>query len=209
MSERSADRVQIRRLLGKFWTFANVLSLVRLVLVFPIAYLILYDGPMSVLFALLIAAIVTDWFDGRVARWSDTVSDWGKVLDPVADKVAAVVVTLALVVRGSLPVWLLVLIGTRDILIVLGGVVLARRTQKVVMSLWVGKFAVTMLALTILAALLEADEPIIQTLVWTTAISMVFAFLLYVVRFIHLISVENETHGKSLDQDEPRSVSVQ
>jgi cardiolipin synthase len=187
MSEQqTADQEKLYQLLGKFWTFANVLSLVRLILVVPIFFLILTDGPFSLLFGLLLLAIVTDWFDGWLARWSHTVSEWGKVLDPVADKVAAGFIVLALTIRGSLPVWFLILIVVRDALIVLGSVVLTRKIRRVAISLWFGKAAVTALAITVLAALLKADEPILTFCIWATTFLLVLSWILYGVRYVRL-----------------------
>src|SRR5690606_37968369 len=118
MSDSPAtDRSNVTSLLDKFWTVANVISLLRLVLVVPVTWLILTDGDFILLTTLLVLTVVSDFFVGRVARWSDTVSEWGKVLDPVADKAAAIAVTLALVLRGSLPVWFVAVVAGRDFLI--------------------------------------------------------------------------------------------
>lgn len=171
---------------GKFWTAANVLSMLRAVLVLPITYLIIVDGPARWIFGLMLFAIMTDWFDGHLARWSHTVSNWGKVLDPVADKFAAAGVMIALVIRGLLPAWLLTLIVLRDAAIVLGGVLVARRTGEVMMSVWLGKVAVTALAVTVLAALLHADPPVLWFCIWTTTALMLYAFVLYVLRFLRV-----------------------
>lgn len=181
---------QVTHLLGEFWTAANVLSLVRLLLVAPVAYLILVDGSFGVLLTLLFLIIVSDYFDGRVARWSHTVSEWGKVLDPVADKVAAIAITIALVVRGSLPEWFLGVVAGRDVLIVLGGILLARKRGVVVMSTWTGKFAVTAIAITIIAALLRADPPVMTFCLWVTAILLALSFIAYAVRFVRLMRGE-------------------
>lgn len=183
----TAHKVELFQLLGKFWTVANMLSMVRLLLVVPITYLILTDGPLGWLFGLIILALVTDWFDGRVARWSRTVSEWGKVLDPLADKVAGAAIVLALVVRGSLPAWFLGVLVLRDTLIVSGGMLLARRTGHVVMSAWMGKVAVTALALTVIAALMRADPPVLRYCVWITTALMVYSFGLYGIRFVRLM----------------------
>jgi dsRNA-specific ribonuclease len=78
-------------------------ALSRLALVAPIAVLIYRDGPLLWLLALILLAVATDYFDGKVARWTGTVSEWGKVLDPLADKLAAAVVVLALVLRPVEP----------------------------------------------------------------------------------------------------------
>ncbi len=181
------ERVHIRKTLGRFWTVANVLSLFRLLLVLPITLLILQDGSLSTIFVLVLVGIITDYFDGRVARWSNTVSDWGKVLDPLADKAAAVLITLALAVRGILPLWFLSLVILREALIVAGGIVLARRTAHIAMSLWWGKIAVASLSLTIVAALLRADAPVLRVLVLATTALLLVSFLLYVRRFAWLL----------------------
>jgi cardiolipin synthase (CMP-forming) len=179
-------KVELTELLGRFWTIPNMLSLFRLVLVVPITFLIIVDGSLLWIFGLVLVAVASDYFDGRIARWSNTVSEWGKVLDPLADKVAAAMVVMALVIRGSLPLWLLALILLRDVLIILGGVVLARRTGQVVMSTMAGKAAVSLLALTVLGALLRADPPIVDWLAYATGFMMVASFIFYVVRYTRL-----------------------
>lgn len=181
--------------LERFWTFPNGLSLLRLMLAFPLSYLVLTRGPLLWVLGLALLAIVTDWFDGQVARWSHTVSEWGKVLDPLADKVMAGLVSMALVMRGDLPLWFLGLVVIRDGLIVLGGALLAHRTRRVYMSLWSGKVAVTVLALTILAALLEADPPVMQGLLWASAGLLSYSFVRYVIRFVRVWREQPESKG--------------
>ncbi len=180
------------KVLGKFWTLANMLSLARLVLVVPITYLILKDGSVTWILGLVFAALCTDWIDGTVARWSKTVSEWGKVLDPLADKFAAVCVVLALTIRESLPLWFLILIVVRDILIIWGSTLATRKLQRVLMSLWWGKVAVFMLSLTVLGAILKADPPIMNVAIWITAILFVYSFMLYAFRYFRLMGTEEE-----------------
>lgn len=172
--------------LGKFWTLPNVLSLFRIVVAAPVAYLILKDGPILWILTLCLLAIASDYFDGRVARWSHSVSEWGKVLDPLADKLGGGMVVLALVIRGSLPIWFVVLVLVRDLLIFFGGIWLVRRTGHVYMSLWSGKAAMTGLAITALAALLRADTPVLAFCIWATTALLVYSFLRYVGRYIRV-----------------------
>ena len=112
---------------------------------------------VAVPLALVGLAIATDWFDGRVARATDTVSEWGKVLDAVADKLAAAAITVALLVRPeppNLPLWFVALAVTRDVVLAVGGVIQTRRLGRFTSSLWSGKVAVFALALTVVVALL-------------------------------------------------------
>ena len=192
--------VQLSQVLGQFWTVANMLSLSRLVLVIPITYLILVNGSMGWLLGLIFFGAVTDWFDGRIARWSGTVSEWGKVLDPLADKAAAAMIVMALVVRGSLPSWFLALILTRDTSIVLGGVMLARQTGQVVVSAWSGKMAVTALSFTVLAALFQMQPLVLQIGLAVTSVLLVYSALQYFRRFSRLMRGKPaETEADSTD----------
>lgn len=186
-TQEAARTYKPSEVLGQFWTFANVLSLARLVLVGPIVYIILIDGPRLWLLGLVLLAVATDFFDGRVARWSHTVSEWGKVLDPLADKIGAAMVMLALVIHGDLPVWLLALMVVRDVLIVWGGIRLSNKTGHVFMSIWSGKIAISAVALTVLMALLRADPPVMQVCIWTTTALLLYSFIRYLVRYLRVV----------------------
>ncbi len=163
-----------------------MLSLFRVVLAIPVTYLILDDGPVGWILGLIVLAGLTDWFDGTLARWSHTVSNWGKVLDPLCDKAAMLMVSLALVIRGDLPIWFVAIVALRDVLIVLGSVLLTRRISEVKMSIWWGKVAITAMAVTVLAALLKADPPVMQFCIWTTLALMLYSYTLYVLRYLRL-----------------------
>ena len=174
--------------MGPFWTLANGLSLSRVVLVGPIAALVYRGGPAGWMFGLIAFAIATDFLDGRVARWRGAVSEWGKVLDATADKLAAAAVTLALLLRPeeagpSLPLWFVLLAITRDAILALGGLIQTRRLGRFTSSLWSGKVAVGLLALVVLAALAGAPPGILTPLVWGTAVVMAISIAEYSVRF--------------------------
>ncbi len=187
---------------GRFWTAPNMLSMVRLVLVFPVMWLILVDGRLLWIMGLVLLAVATDYFDGRVARWSNTESAWGKVLDPLADKLAASLVVLALVIRGMLPAWFVFLIIGRDLLILAGGVLISRRTGEVPASMWAGKVAVTATAITILAALLRADPEVLRFCLLVTTALLAWSFLGYMGRYLAIMARgprRNQTVGSASD----------
>ncbi len=183
------------RSLGKFWTVANMLSIARLILAIPITYFILIDGSIKWILGLIFIAVCTDWFDGTVARWSKTVSDWGKVLDPIADKIAAASVVIALAIRGSLRLCFLAVILIRDILILVGSGIAAHRLQRVLMSIWWGKVAVFMLSLTILGTLLKADPQVHQISITITTVLLIYSFILYVRRFVRVMWSKDPLEG--------------
>lgn len=103
------------------WTLPNLLSLFRIVIIPVLVYLLTFTDPSSALMAalLFLLASVTDYFDGYFARRNRSVSDLGKILDPLADKllVASVLIMLAALDRPgepSVPAWLVVLIIARE-----------------------------------------------------------------------------------------------
>lgn len=179
--------------LGRFWTAANVLSLTRLVLVVPLAVLLWQDGPLGWVLGLTVVAVMTDWFDGRVARWTRTVSEWGKVIDPVADKFAAILTVTVLTFRPEvanapeLPLWFFGVIVGRDLLILAAGAWIAKRSGTVLMSAWAGKAASLWLAFTVLSIILKADEPVFHVCLWMATGLFVFSFGVYVVRYLNAI----------------------
>ncbi len=164
-----------------------MLTLSRLLIAAPLAYLVLVRGSITWIIALTMAAVATDWFDGRLARWSHTVSGWGKVLDPLVDKLGGGAIVLALVIRGSLPVWYVATLFVRDLLIVMGGVRMARRVGHIPSSIVAGKVAVTSVAITVLAALLEADPPVMRFCLVASTGLIVYSYLRYKVRYFQIM----------------------
>jgi CDP-diacylglycerol--glycerol-3-phosphate 3-phosphatidyltransferase len=103
------------------WTFPNCLSLFRIAIIPIVVYLLIFSDPFSSALAavLFLVASATDFFDGYLARRNKTVSDLGKLLDPVADKlmILSVLIMLAALDRPGepgIPAWLVVLIVARE-----------------------------------------------------------------------------------------------
>ena len=115
------------------WTLPNLLSLFRILLVPFLAYLMAFTDPVSCALAALvfIIASVTDMLDGYLARRNKSVSDFGKILDPVADKLLVVTALIMLVAidrpgDAYVPVWLVVIVVAREVAVtVLRGIALA------------------------------------------------------------------------------------
>ncbi len=172
--------------LGRFWTGANVLSLCRPLLALPAAILVYTDGPRRWILPLILIAVLTDWMDGHWARRTQTVSEWGKVLDPVCDKIAVVLIGVAMVLKQLVPLWFVSVIVLRDLLIVAGSAVLVRRIHTVQMSNWAGKTAVTAIAITFFLGLLGPDPAVLQFCIWSSTAFMILSIGLYGWRFFHL-----------------------
>ncbi len=97
-------------------TIPNVLSLARLATVPVFVWLFVTDHTNAAV-ALYAIAAWTDFFDGYLARKLGSVSELGKLLDPLADRVFIVALAVALVARDVLPLWLAITVIARDIVI--------------------------------------------------------------------------------------------
>ncbi len=97
-------------------TFANLLTLGRLVAVVPVmaALYIQFPGNRVVATVLYVAAILTDYFDGILARRSGRVTAFGKLMDSVADKALIVTLFFAFVAEGSMPAWMAAIMTVRE-----------------------------------------------------------------------------------------------
>lgn len=95
----------------------NALSLVRIFLIpVLVVFLIAVPRPYNLTAAaVFLAAVLTDWLDGRIARSTRQVTTLGKLLDPVADKLLISASLISLVQVGRVPAWMVVLIVGRDI----------------------------------------------------------------------------------------------
>ncbi|HLB01148.1 MAG TPA: CDP-alcohol phosphatidyltransferase family protein [Bacteroidota bacterium] len=142
---------------GTVRTLSNALSLLRILLAIPITFSLLLDTPdgRAVAIVLILAAGITDFLDGYVAREKGEITEMGKILDPVADKIAVGAVALVLALQGRVPVWFLAAILVRDGLILAGGYYLSRKTSLVLQSNMLGKWTAGALALTLLAAIFD------------------------------------------------------
>jgi cardiolipin synthase len=100
-------------------TLPNFLTLLRIIAI-PIFLIFLAEGNHAAAFMLFLAAGVTDTVDGAVARLTNSRSDLGAVLDPMADKLLLLSSFIVLGYNGAIASWLVVLVVVRDVIVVLG-----------------------------------------------------------------------------------------
>jgi CDP-diacylglycerol--glycerol-3-phosphate 3-phosphatidyltransferase len=179
----ATDRVS----LGPFWTASNVLSLLRAVLALPVGVLLWYDIRPGLTFTLMMLAVLTDWLDGYLARMYRLQTGWGKALDPLADKFAAIVVLVVLTVQGRLPIWFIGLMLGRDVILVAGAFVIRFTQGFVPVSRIFGKIATVCIALLVIAEVLHLNDAWVETLLYTSALFLILSFIQYAVRFTRLM----------------------
>ncbi len=111
------------RLLTVFWTVPNVITLVRFLLV-PLFVWFVDQEQFGRAVITLVVLSATDWVDGYAARSLNQVSVVGRWLDPVADRLALIVVAATFVIQGIAPTWLVYIIVIPDVILVSYGLLL-------------------------------------------------------------------------------------
>jgi len=171
---------------GKVFTFSNFISFTRFLVAFPIVYLH-YQNDMSynwIIVLLVLYGAFSDYLDGLVARKTNTISEVGKVIDPVSDKLCAVIVFIYTVWIGWVPLWFLIANVIRDLLILLGSSFIKVRYGKVAMSIMSGKIAVNVLALYWIAVFFFREATTVHTfLLIASTFAMVISLIDYFNRY--------------------------
>jgi CDP-diacylglycerol--glycerol-3-phosphate 3-phosphatidyltransferase len=137
----------------------NALSFLRMLLLPPTLLALAHQDRVgdALVLVLLGIAVGTDALDGVLARWRGWVSDWGRVLDPLADKVYLGGVVLYLALERDFPLWLVALVLARDLFLVVTSALLVRRYNVVFgANLW-GKLMTIALSVLVFAYVLRVD----------------------------------------------------
>lgn len=128
-------------------SIANILSIVRIFLVIPVIYFLNRGCFIDYLiaFCLIVAAVLTDYFDGYFARKFNQISITGKVLDPLADKIFIGVIAIFLVIKKNFPIWYVSLIIGRDLIICIFNSIFIKKRGRVIQSNIIGKITINVL----------------------------------------------------------------
>lgn len=159
---------------GRFLTLPNALSLARIPLSALASLFVLRNMPLPAAIVAMLA-IVTDWLDGVIARATGTESEWGRVLDPLADKTGFALFGASLAIMRWFPLWLLLLIVLRDLFIVAGGLLLLRRRTAMPRSNLGGKVSTFVLAAYMLRQTLSPAPGFIAGLDWLGIAALISA----------------------------------
>ena len=172
----------------------NKLTVARVILTAFMILFLLLEGPAFAWISLILfcAAALTDWFDGRIARKNNLVTNFGKFMDPLADKILNYSVMILLIPEGLIPTVAVVLILFREF--VVSGIRLSGAEQGVVIAanIW-GKiktgFQDASLVLILLFRALDAVFliPLSNILIWICAVLTVVSGVIYVVQNVKVL----------------------
>lgn len=182
-------RSQPYRIRDRRWaTLPNLFSLVRVLLLVPTLIALEREeviGPLPGV-ALVACALGTDVLDGLLARWRGWVSDLGRVLDPLADKIYLGGLVLYLSLARDFPWWLVGFVLARDLFLIAAGALVARRHGVVFAANAWGKVSTVILSLLVLAYLVrwEAAFPWLIAATAATLTLSLYAYVRNALRFL-------------------------
>lgn len=129
------------------YTLANIITVLRLMLV-PIFFAVLLSGRSdTVAFVLFATAASTDWLDGQIARRTGTVTVVGRAIDPLVDRLLIASGVLGVYLEGRIPLWILVLLLLRDVYLLAGASWLVRAHVAALPVMFLGKLTTALLLL--------------------------------------------------------------
>lgn len=174
----------------KAFNVPNALSLLRIILV-PV-FAVLYLGAETTAEYLVSGGVlafsgITDMLDGKIARKYNMITDLGKVLDPLADKLTQGTVCICLAVRNPELAPILVILIVKEVLVFTGGILIYKKHEFVAAPNIFGKIytAIFFVVMTVMVAF-PAAEPVLRYILWALLICNIYTFVKYVGDFINI-----------------------
>jgi len=174
---------------NKFLTISNLVSISRVLLVIPFVLVMSSESSSSTVWGVIILAIgaLTDKLDGVLARKLNQITEWGKILDPLADKIAVAAVAVVLLYLDRIPLWFVFPVVGRDVLIFSGGMYLKASKGIVLPSNEAGKWAVGVITLTLFFALVSVGSPVLHISIAGSIVMLAVSLYLYLWRFVQVM----------------------
>ncbi|HHV60226.1 MAG TPA: CDP-alcohol phosphatidyltransferase family protein [Clostridiaceae bacterium] len=158
----------------------NILTAIRILLI-PIFGYCLFVEKYIAAAILFLAGGITDILDGHIARKYNLVTSFGKLADPLADKLMQLTALAILTFLGKIELIVLILILAKEFLMILGSVLLYKRKNFVVSANWYGKLATVIFYLAIV--LIIFNSPYGHVFIIAAVLFALFAFIMYARNF--------------------------
>lgn len=188
-------------------TIPNLLSLLRLIVIYPFIIFAIDRNFLAAGLMLLISGL-SDMFDGMIARRFNQVTQLGKMLDPVADKLTLIAVIICLYVLFPFILPFVIILFSKEVLMLLGGLWLLKKNIRPPAARWYGKaatviFYISVISIILMDAIWCIEEMwLINTLVIITTAAMVFALIMYLRMFIDILKHQDQAPKFGLPENE-------
>lgn len=167
---------------NQLMTISNIITISRLIVLPFIVYFLLNNQRLTA-FIIMLISLLSDAIDGYVARKLNQVSEAGKFLDPLCDKISLILILITLFVVNSIPLWGVIIIVMRDVLILIGSFVLFKSKSKIFKSNVLGKITGFILGAIILAFTINLKQ-VGMVLLYISIPATIGTFTIYLSRYI-------------------------
>ena len=172
----------------------NKLTVARMILV-PFLVLFMLTGwgceaNRYISLAIFVVASVTDWFDGKLARKYNLVTNFGKFMDPLADKLLVCSAMICFIELDKLPAWIVIIIIGREFIISGFRLVAADNDIVIAASYW-GKFKTVsqmFMLILLIADLGGAFNMIAQVLIWVSLVLTIVSLIDYIAKNVQVLT---------------------
>lgn len=180
------------------FTIPNFLSFFRILLIPVIVVLYCYYKMYIASTIVIIVSGLTDVIDGKIARKYNMISDFGKFLDPVADKLTQAAMLFCLVTRYKIMISLIVLMLIREAVLFIGGCFVLKKTDTINSAKWYGKVSTLIMYAVMTILFLIDDVPPIATnvCILICAIALIGSTLLYGRFYYSILRNKNKNKNK-------------
>ena len=190
---------KIRKLFTNVWTIPNVLTMIRLILV-PVFVVLFLKGHKMASLAVFVVASLTDMLDGYLARKLNQITDFGKLFDPLADKLMVLSAMVCQGIVGVFPWSAIIIVACKELFMVIGGLLMLKN-DVVVYSNYVGKAAQVCFILSLVLAFFH-DElaawgvQLDIILLWITVALALCAMVIYIIGSVRTIRKRTAEGGE-------------
>lgn len=169
----------------------NIMSLLRLVLAPAIGHFLFWGNTNLALFLIFIAYSL-DVLDGFYARKFHLETEFGKIIDPIADKVMYAFIAIALVLKGSLPLWFFVIYIFRDMMILIGSYSFSKAIKEIPQSNFWGKLSAFVVAMSLVGVIFNLPYIDPWALIFALVLSYWSTFIYFVNGYKYLQTKKND-----------------
>lgn len=162
----------------------NILTIIRFLFIPAIVISLIYDNYLLALILFTVSSI-TDVLDGKIARKYNVITDFGKLMDPLADKLTQLSVLLTLSIKCVIPIWIVLVLILKESIMISGASFLYGKNL-VVSSKWYGKLTTVLIYIAVVSSCLIKifDLPDFDIYIYILAIIFaIFSLLKYFTYF--------------------------
>lgn len=184
-----------KRFKDEIWTLPNILTYIRIIFIPFIVWTYCGLGEYHISAILVALSGLTDCADGYIARHFNMVTDFGKIIDPIADKLTQLTVVACLGTRFPMMFLLVGVLVIKELIVSALGFAVVKATDVVEGSRWYGKLAtiVFYLVIILLLTVKSLSDATANLLILCCIGGMILSFVMYIYRYTHILITKKKS----------------